>query len=179
MNSDSIAMWVTRLSIVDWVCSKTRTLLATLRTRNQPRGEGRRGMSYVLLEAEQLSPSVGCARNKRQCPTVLQSLKSFLWILDFAWMEHFVIELLRSTNNTACGTGDHSINKNKTTTPTEKRKRDVEQLSNVDDVPTNTHSSRSEFHLDIFENNESCHQDDHQRTRSNTETRVQNPQSCA
>ena len=57
-----------------------------------------------------------------------------------------VIEVSRSTNITArqgrlaqgnlCGTGDHSINQNKTKTPTEKRKREVEQVSSVDHVPT-------------------------------------------
>ena len=110
---------------------------------------------------------VGCAINKRQYPTVLQSLKSFLWKLDYActldrW--DIVIEVLRSTNNTArqgrlaqgdlCGTGDHSIHKNKSNTPTEKRKREVEQLSNVDSVPTSTHSSQGESELYIFEDNE-------------------------
>ena len=68
-----------------------------------------------------------------------------------------VIEVLRSTNNNTarqsklaqgnlCGTGNHS--------PTEKRKREVEQLSNVDSVPTNTHSSQGESQLNIFEDNE-------------------------
>ena len=75
-----------------------------------------------------------------------------------------VIEVLRSTHNTArqgrlaqgnlCGTGDHSMNKTETKTPTEKSKRDVEQLSNVDYVPTNTHSSQGESQLYIFEDNE-------------------------
>ena len=75
-----------------------------------------------------------------------------------------VIEVLRSTNNTArqgrlaqgdlCGTGDHSINRNKTKTPTEKRNREVEQLSNLDFVPTNTHSSQGESQLYFFEDNE-------------------------
>ena len=74
MHSDTIVMRVTQLSIVDWVHSKTQTLLATLRTRNQPREE-----SYVSSEAEHLSPSVGFAINKSQYPTVLQSLKSFLF----------------------------------------------------------------------------------------------------
>ena len=83
--TDSIVMWVTRLSIVDWVCFRTQTLRATLRTRNQPREE-----SYVYSEAEHLSLSVGSARNKRQYPTVLQSLKSFLWMLDCAWMEYLL-----------------------------------------------------------------------------------------
>ena len=56
-----------------------------------------------------------------------------------------------STNDTArssklaqgnlCTTGDHSINKHQTTTPTPKRKREV-QLSNVDYLHTNTRSKQ-------------------------------------
>ena len=38
MIASNIVMWETRLSIVDWVSSKTQILLATLRTQNQPRG---------------------------------------------------------------------------------------------------------------------------------------------
>ena len=38
--------------------------------------------------------------------------------------------------------------------PTETRKREVEQLSNVDYVPTNTLSSQGESQLYIFEDNE-------------------------
>ena len=85
MNSDNIAMRVTPLSIVDLVCSKTKILLATLRTRNQHRKE-----SHLSSEAEHLSPSVGCARNKRQCLTMLQSLKSFLWMLGCEWMDYLL-----------------------------------------------------------------------------------------
>ena len=57
-------------------------------------------------------------------------------------LSDIVIEVLRSTNNTArqgrgdlCGKRDHSINKNKSKTPNEKRKREVEQLLNVDYAP--------------------------------------------
>ena len=81
--------------------------------------------------------------------------------LDF-W--DVVVDVLRSTNNTArqgrlaqrdlCGTRDHSINETHTKTPTEKRKREVVQLSNVDYVPTNTHAYQGESQLDIFEDNE-------------------------
>ena len=63
-------------------------------------------------------------------------------------------EVSRSTNNTArqgrpaqgnlCATGDHSINKTKKKAPTERSKRDGDQLSNVDYVSTNTHSSQGE-----------------------------------
>ena len=85
MTSDKIVTWVTRLSIVDWVHFETQTLLATLRTQNQLRRE-----SYVSLEAEQLSPSVGCARSKHQYPTALQNLKSFRCMLDCEWMDYLL-----------------------------------------------------------------------------------------
>ena len=85
MNSDSIVMWVTRHSIVDWVYFKTQILLATLMARNRLREE-----SYVSSEVEHLSPSVGCARNKRDYLTVLQNLKLFLRILDCAWMDYLL-----------------------------------------------------------------------------------------
>ena len=74
-----------------------------------------------------------------------------LLALDF-W--DVVIQVLRSTNSTArpsrlaqgnlCGTRDHSNSKTKTKTPTEKSKRDVDQSSNVDYVPTNRHCSEGD-----------------------------------
>ena len=138
--------------------SRLRLCGRPLRTLNKPWEE-----SYVSSEVEHLSPSVGCARNKRQYPTVPQSLKSSRWMLDCAWVECLlsifgtvVIEVLHSTNNTARQSklaqgnlrtaGNHS--------PTVKRKREIEQLSNVDHVPTNTHSSQGEYQLYIFEDNE-------------------------
>ena len=62
---------------------KTQTLLKTLRTRNQPR----ESLMY-LRKPNILSPSVGSARNRRQYPTVLQSLRSFPWMLDCEWIDH-------------------------------------------------------------------------------------------
>ena len=85
MATDNVVMWVTRLSVVDWVYSKTQTLLATLRTRNQPRVE-----SYVSSEAEHSFPSAGCARSKRQCLTVPQNRKLFLWMLVSEWTENSI-----------------------------------------------------------------------------------------
>ena len=56
-------------------------LLATLRTQNQLWEE-----SYVYSEVEHLSPSVGCARNKRQYLTALQNKKLFFrWMLVWGW----------------------------------------------------------------------------------------------
>ena len=85
MTTSNFAVWEIQHCIVDLDCSKTQTLLAALRIQNQPRGE-----SYVLLEAEHLFPSVGCARNKRQYPTVRQNLKSFRWMLDCEWMDYLL-----------------------------------------------------------------------------------------
>ena len=94
-------MWETRHSIADWVCSKTQTLLATLRTRNQPQE-----VYCVLLEVEQSFQSVGCARSKLLSRTVPQSLRSFLCMLDCVWMGYLLLifrgilnEVLHSTNN--------------------------------------------------------------------------------
>ena len=62
-----------------------------------------------------------------------------------------VKEVLRSTNNTSPATGNYSRG---TTKPKQKTNRDVDQLSHVDDVPTNTHSSQGDSEFYIFENNE-------------------------
>ena len=59
------------------------------------------------------------------------------------------------------------------------RNREVEQVSNVDHVPTNTHSSQGESQLYIFEDNEAVIKMTIKGQKSNNETRVQNPQSCA
>ena len=48
------------------------------------------GESSVSSEAEQVSPSVGCARNKHEYPTVLHNLESFRWMLDREWMYYLL-----------------------------------------------------------------------------------------
>ena len=137
VNSDNIVMMATRLSIVDWVYSKTQTLLAALKTRNQlservlcifgSRTFGsiswmckkQTSVSHISTESEIISLDAGLRMDG-------------LFALDL-W--DTVIEVLSSTNNTARkgipaqgdlrGTGDHAINKNKTKIPTEKRTREV------------------------------------------------------
>ena len=46
-------------------------------------------------------------------------------------------------------------------------------------VPTNTHSSQGESQLYIFEDNEVVIKNDHQGSKSNNETCIQNLQSCS
>ena len=160
MTTDSIVMWVTRLSIVDWVYFKTQTLLATLT-----------GRVFCIFGSRTFVPiSWMC---KKQTSVSHSSTETDIISLDAGLrmdgilalgLWDVVIEVSRSTNDTArhnklaqgnvCTTGDHSINKHQTKTPTEKRKREVQHLSNVDYVPTNTHSSQSESQVYIFENNE-------------------------
>ena len=165
----NIVMWQTRLRIVDWVHSNTQTLLATLRIQNQPR-------EVLCIFASRTFVPISWMRNKQtslshsSTDSEIISLGAGLRMDGLPALDLWdvVIEVLRSTNNTArpsrlaqgnlCGTGDHSNNKTKTKTPTEKSKRDVHQLSNVDYVPTNTHSSRQEALLYVFEdkNPQSC-----------------------
>ena len=78
VTTDNVVMWVTRLV----VHSKTQILLVTLRTLKQPLGR-----SCLFLEVEYLFQSAGCARNKRQYPTVL----SFRWMLDCEWMDYLLL----------------------------------------------------------------------------------------
>ena len=121
-----MVMWVTPLTIVDKVYSKTQILLATLRTQNQPRKE-----SQVLFGSRTcVAISWMC---KKQTSVSHSSTESEIVSLDAGLrmdgllaldLWDVVIELLRSTIDTArqgrpaqgdlCGTGDHFISKNKT-----------------------------------------------------------------
>ena len=92
-----------------------------------------------------------------------------------------VIELLRSSNSTKTPTNPAAGNcsRNHKSNPKQKGNRDVEQLSNVDYVHTNTHSSQGESQLYICEDNEAVIIMIIKGQKSNNETRVNNPLSCA
>ena len=63
----------------------SQTLLATLRIQNRLQVE-----FCAFSEVEHSFPLVGCARNKRQYPRVLQYLKSFRWMLYCEWMYYLL-----------------------------------------------------------------------------------------
>ena len=94
-----------------------------------------------------------------------------------------VIEVLRSTkDNIQPKRTSHqetgAVLDSKTKTQHVTRKQKVDQLSEVDHVPTNKHSSQGESQLYIFEDNQrSCDQNDNQRTKLHNETCVENSQS--
>ena len=111
----------------------------------------------MSVEVEHVFQSVECARNKLLSRTVLQSLRFFLWI-TYGWV--------------TCSF--HS----KTKIQHVKTRKKIEQLNDVDCVPTNTPSSQGESQLYIFEDTEAVIKMIIRR-RSPTMRRVQNPQSCS
>ena len=103
MTTDSVVMWVTRLSIVSGVHSKTQILLATLRIQNQPR----ESLMY-LRKSNILSPLFGCARKQTSLShsfteSEIISLDAGLRMDGLPALDLWdtVVEVLRSTNNTA------------------------------------------------------------------------------
>ena len=134
-DSDNIVIWATLLSIVDWVYFKTQTLLATLRTQNLPLHQ---------LDVQEVNVSIPQFYKIWNRFFGYWTAQESLPALDLG---DIVFKVFSSTNNTArqnnlCGTGDHSINKTRTKTSTETRKREFERLLDVDFVPTNTFFSQ-------------------------------------
>ena len=69
-------MWETRLRIVDWVYFKTQIMLETLKTLSQLR----ENLVY-LRKSNICSHKLDVPEGKRQCLTVPQNRKLFLWML--------------------------------------------------------------------------------------------------
>ena len=153
--------------------------------------------SYVYSEVEHLSPSVGCARNKRQYPTVPQNRKLFslgCWLrmdgipaLDFLGRGNWDVTFNkqhtarqgRLAQGNLCGTGDHSSKKTRTKTPTEMRKARGWAIVKRG-VRTHQHTffSRRVSVVHLWRQR-SSDQDANLRTKSDDETYFQNPQSCS
>ena len=119
------------------------------------------------MEVELLSQSVGCARNKHRFShsstesEVIISLDAALCMDGLPALDlwDIVIEVLRTTEDNI--QPNHTSNKetsavcdSKTKTQHFIGKQKVDQLSEVDHVPTNTRSSEEECQLYIFEDNE-------------------------
>ena len=160
--------FITQMTIVKIVmCERRHSIRLRLCWRSWGLKSQSQEVSCVLLEAEHLFQSVGCARNKRQFLIAPQNLKLFLWMLDYVWMGllaldlwSIVIEVLR-TNPGQHSTWSHKLRETwaDPTQPNEvdqarEGNQNVQQLSNLDHVPTNTHSSQDESQLYIFEDNE-------------------------
>ena len=122
------------------------------------------GMSLAYLWKQNIrSYKLDVYKGKVLSRTVPQNPRSFLdnglrmdgLLAPYLW--DMVIEVLRPSNNTV-QPNHNGIKKTcarpNPKTPTDKRRQKVDQLSDVDYVPTNTHSSRDESQLYIFEDNE-------------------------
>ena len=140
MTTDNIVMLEIRLSIVDWVYSKTQILLVALRTQNRPRWE-----SCALSEVEQfVSINWMC---KKHMSVSHSSTESEIISLDAGLrmdgllaldLCDVVIEMLRSSNSTK--------------PPTRQAAGNCSQ--NHKQKTTNASSSQGESQLCIFEDNE-------------------------
>ena len=110
-----IVMWETRLSIVDWVYSKTQTLLETLESLNQLLE-----VSFVSSEVIHLFPRVGCAKNQtsvshNSTEHEVISLDAGLRMDGILALDLWdvVIEVLHSSRNTHQAVRDHCRKKKK------------------------------------------------------------------
>ena len=95
-------MWETRHSTVGMGYFKTKTLHATLRIQSQPQE-----VSCVFFGKKNIrSSQLDVQETNNQFLIAPQSLKLFLWMLDYGWMVYllltygnFVIEVLRTTKD--------------------------------------------------------------------------------
>ena len=121
----------------------------------------------AFLEVIPLFQSVGCARNKLQFRTVQQNQKSFPWTQDWGWMisPHLIHGIWSSqfleTRIRVIKHGETSLWTNvkfvQHLTQFKKRKQShgmVNNLDNVDFVPSNVNSSHHEALLYVLEDNE-------------------------
>ena len=161
VNTNSIAMWETLPNNADWDCFKTPILQEMLKIQNMHQVE-----HCAFLEVIHLSHSVGCVRNKLQFRTVQQNQKSFHWMPDRGWMvsPHLVfwdlivavlhgntcqsIQERRDLCTNLVRAAPHTIQKRK------QSHRVINDLDNVDFIPSNVNSSHQEALLYIFEDNE-------------------------
>ena len=78
--------------------------------------------------------------------------------------------------NSSRNTTSNKHTQKQTKVPTQ---HDNVELRNVDYVSSNAKSSQFGAMLDIFLGQRSSDSNDHERKKSNNETRIQNPQSCS
>ena len=129
VTADNIIIWVTRLSTVDWVYSKTLILLATLRTQNKPRES-----MLCIFGSRTFCPSVSHSSTDSEIISLDAGLRlDGIPALDL-W--DVVIEVLRSSNSTK---PTHQSSSRKLFAELQiqtktKGNRDVDQWSHVDYV---------------------------------------------
>ena len=159
MNTNSIVMWETQPNIADWDCSKTSILQEILRIQNL-RQVGR----YAFLEVIHLFQSVGCVRNKLHSSTESEiiSLDAGLRMDGIPALDiwDLIVAVLGNTNQSRKERGDPFMNKREVRSPPhniQERTQSqgvINDLDNVDFIPSNVNFSHQEALLYVFEDNE-------------------------
>ena len=144
-------MWVTRLSIVDWVYSKSQIMLVTLKIRNPPRV-----ILCVFGSRTFVSVSWMCKKQTSVSHSSTESENHFFeyWTRNGRFTCFGFMGCGAPKTNPAARNCLRDPEKDRTPTPKQKGNRDVDQLSNVDHFTTNAHSSQGESQSYISEDNE-------------------------
>ena len=165
-------MWVTRLSIVDWVYSRLELnfmegVLCIFGSRTFVTiswiCKKQTSVSHSSTESETISQDAGLRMDGLLALDLWDMVIRVRSTNNNVQPKHYgiVIEVSRSTDNTVKPNHDSiretcARQNTKTKTPTDKRKQKVDQLSDVDYVPTDTHSSQGESQLYTFEDKEAA-----------------------
>ena len=152
-----MVMWETLPNNADWDCFKTPILQEILRIQDLGQVE-----RYAFLEVIHLFQSVGCVRNKLQFRSEIISLDAGLRLDGIPALDSWdlIVAVLGNTNQSHKERGDPFMNKREVrSTPhtIQKRKRSqgvINDLDNVDLVPSNVQFSHQEALLYVFEDNE-------------------------
>ena len=154
-------MWETRHSIVDWVCVKTQTLLVILRTQNQPLEVclvycWKKNMCSSQLDVQEtdccLAQFYRIRNHFSECWIACGWVDCSCSLAHSDWSTTFNQQQCPTQTYEHAGNWCDSPFPNQD--PTCQKKTEGYQLSDVDYVPTNTHSSHNGSQLYIFEDNE-------------------------
>ena len=117
VTTDNIVMWVTRRSIVEWGLFQDSDFSGNLENSKSTSGR-----VLCIFESRTFVPVSCMCKNRLLSRTVLHSLRSFLWMLDYAWMEYLLS--IFGTWQLTCYVQKTTL-QDKVTSP----KREVEQVS--------------------------------------------------
>ena len=158
VNTGNTVVWRTQHNNADWDCSKTRILQETSKTRSQ-----HHEVFCAFSEAEHPFQSAGCVRNRLQFHTVLQKLKSFLWVQVCAWTVFppslsgiWWLKYFTPYRTEQIGPRDshgETVVKPNMHNPIPIKPTNVIP-TNIDNIPSNTKNSDSCATLYVFEDNE-------------------------
>ena len=186
VNTDNIVMWVILLNNADWDCCKIPTLQEILRTENPLLEEHcaffgshtfvpiswmckkQTWVSHSSTESEIISLDAGL---RLDGIPALDSSDLIVSVLGNTTQNHDRTE--RPVVSTSeIWSPPHTIHKRK------QSRRVINDLDNVDFIPSNVQSSHQEALLCVWRQR-SSDQDDHKGKTPDNETCFQNPQSCS